>query len=192
VYSPYFQYSEAIGIVSFEIRAGTSIPRVAALVGDELRARFPGTPVPSQVGTLGEQVEATLTQERLLATLATCFGMLALILAAVGLYGLLAYTVARSTSEIGLRIALGAQRNQVLGLVLKSASGMFVLGIALGVPAALAGSRLIASMLFGLHSTDALTILLATLLLGATATLAAFVPALRASRIDPMVALRYE
>jgi ABC-type antimicrobial peptide transport system permease subunit len=69
---------------------------------------------------------------------------------------------------------------------------MFVLGIALGVPAALAGSRLIASMLFGLHSTDALTILLATLLLGATATLAAFVPALRASRIDPMVALRYE
>ena len=124
--------------------------------------------------------------------LATCFGTLALILAAVGLYGVLAYTVARSTSEIGLRIALGAQRNQVLGLVLKSALRMLVLGITLGAPAAWAGSRLIASMLFGLRATDPLTILLTTLLLGATVFLAAFIPALRASHIDPIVALRTE
>jgi ABC-type antimicrobial peptide transport system permease subunit len=128
----------------------------------------------------------------MLATLGTCFGMLALILAAVGVYGVLAYTVARSTNEIGLRIALGAKRQQVLGLVLKSACGMLVLGIALGIPAAWAGSGLIASMLFGLQPTDPLTILLAMVVLGVTAIVAAFVPGLRASRIDPMIALRYE
>jgi predicted permease len=192
VYLPYFQYSEAIGIASFEIRVAVSMSRIAALVRNEIRARFPATPVQSQVRTLGEQVDATLTQERMLATLGTCFGMLALILAAVGVYGVLAYTVARSTNEIGLRIALGAKRQQVLGLVLKSACGMLVLGIALGIPAAWAGSGLIASMLFGLQPTDPLTILLAMVVLGVTAIVAAFVPGLRASRIDPMIALRYE
>jgi ABC-type antimicrobial peptide transport system permease subunit len=139
-----------------------------------------------------EQVERTLIQERLLAALGACFGALALILAAVGLYGLLAYTVARSTSEIGIRMALGAERTEVLWGVFKGALGLLGRGVVLGIPAAYAGSRLISSMLFGLTTTDPLTILGATLLLGGAALLAAFLPARRASRVDPLVALRYE
>jgi ABC-type antimicrobial peptide transport system permease subunit len=105
---------------------------------------------------------------------------------------LLAYTVARSTSEIGIRMALGAERTEVLWGVFRGALRLLGCGIVLGIPAAYAGSRLIASMLFGLTTTDPFTILGATLLLGASALLAAFLPARRASRVDPMVALRYE
>jgi len=139
-----------------------------------------------------EQVERTLTQERLLAALGTSFGALALSLAAVGLYGLLAYTVARSTSEIGIRMALGAERTEVLRGVFKDALRLLGCGVVFGIPAAYAGARLIASMLFRLTATDPLTIFGATLLLAASALLAAFLPARRASHVDPIVALRYE
>jgi ABC-type antimicrobial peptide transport system permease subunit len=189
---PYFQYPDLIGFTSFEIRAGSSVARTAALVRDELREKFPAGSVEYQVEALTEQVQRTLIQERLLAALGSCFGGLALLLAAVGLYGLLAYTVTRSTSEIGIRMALGATRTEVLGLVFSRALRLLGFGIALGIPAAWAGSRLIASMLFGLTATDPLTILGATVLLGTTALLAALLPALRAAHVDPMVALRYE
>jgi predicted permease len=192
VYLPYFQYPENIGFASFEIRAGSSLAQTAKLVSELLRARFPETSAPAQVQTLTAQVERTLVQERMLAALGTCFGSLALVLAAVGLYGLLAYTVARSTSEIGIRMALGAERTEVLWGVFKGSLRLLACGVALGIPAAWASSRLIAAMLFGLTPTDPLTILGATVLLGATSLLAAFLPARRASRVDPMVALRYE
>jgi len=192
VYLSYFQYPETIGTATFEIRAGNSLARTAALLRDELRAKFPATPGQLQIGGMTEQVQRTLVQERMLAALGGCFGVLALILAAVGLYGLLAYTVTRSTSEIGIRMALGAQRAEVLRLIFGGALRLLAFGIALGIPTAWAGSRLIASMLFGLTATDPLTILGATVLLGATAVLAALLPALRASHVDPMVALRYE
>ncbi len=192
LYLPYFQYPAAIGFATFEIRANGSLARPAALVRDEIRAQFPGIPAHVQVEPLTAQVERTLAQERLLAALGACFGGLALILAAVGLYGLLAYTVTRLTNEIGIRIALGAERGEVLWLVLKSALKLLTAGVVLGLPAAWAGSRLVASMLFGLTATDPLTIAGATVLLGATAVVAALLPARRASRVDPMVALRYE
>jgi len=192
VYRSYFQYPKNIGFASFEIRAGSSLAQTAGRVRDVLRARFPETSAQAQIQTMTEQVKRTLTQERLLAALGTSFGALALILAAVGLYGLLAYTVARSTSEIGIRMALGAERAEVLWGVFKGALRLLGWGIALGIPAAYGGSRLISSMLFGLTATDPFTILGATLLLGASAILAAFLPARRASRVDPMVALRYE
>jgi len=192
VYTPYFQYPENIGFASFEIRAGGSLAQTAKLVQGVLRARFPETSTQAQLLTLTTQVDRTLTQERLLAALGTCFGALALVLAAVGLYGLLAYTVARSTSEIGIRMALGAERTKVLWMVFKGALRLLACGIVSGIPAAWLGSRLIASMLFGLTTTDPFTILGATMLLGATALLAAFLPARRAARVDPMVALRYE
>jgi ABC-type antimicrobial peptide transport system permease subunit len=128
----------------------------------------------------------------MLAALGTCFGSLALILAAVGLYGLLAYTVARSTSEIGIRIALGAKRGEVLGWVLMRALRLVAGGIVIGIPIAWVSTRLIGSMLFGLRATDPVTALLAVSLLTATALAAAFIPALRAARVDPVVALRYE
>jgi hypothetical protein len=192
VYLPYFQHPENIGFASFEIRAGSSLAQTATLVQGVLRARFPEISAQAQLQTMTAQVDRTLTQERLLAALGTCFGALALVLAAVGLYGLLAYTVARSTSEIGIRMALGAERTEVLWGVFRGALRLLGCGIVLGIPAAYAGSRLIASMLFGLTTTDPFTILGATLLLGASALLAAFLPARRASRVDPMVALRYE
>ena len=192
VYLPYFQNPEAVGAASFEIRVAGSLSQTAALVRDDLRVRFPRTPVQAQVLPLSEQVERALIQERLLAALGTCFGVLALMLAGVGLYGLLAYTVTRSTGEIGIRMALGARRGQVLGLVLQGALRLVGLGIALGIPAAWAASRWIASMLFGLKATDPLTLLGATLMLALAAVLAAFLPARRATRVDPMVALRYE
>jgi ABC-type antimicrobial peptide transport system permease subunit len=141
---------------------------------------------------LTEQVARTLVQERTLATLGAAFGVLALILAAVGLYGLLAYLVARSTSEIGIRMALGAQRGEVLGLVLKGALRLLALGVALGVPVAWIATRWIGGMLFGLRGTDPTTTALAAALLAATALAAALVPALRAARVDPLTALRYE
>ncbi len=192
VYLPAFQYPEMVGAAYFELRAEGSLARTAALVRDGLRAEFPAMPAEVQVEPLTEQVRRTLVEERMLASLGTCFGALALILAAVGLYGLLAYTVARSTNEIGIRMALGAERSEVLGLVFASALRLLAFGILLGIPGAWAGSRWIASMLFGLTATDPLTILGATALLAAAALLAAFLPALRASRTDPMVALRYE
>jgi ABC-type antimicrobial peptide transport system permease subunit len=192
VYVPYVQYPEAVGFMTFEIRVGGSLSKVAALARDDLRARFPRMPNQAQVLPLTEQVERHLIQERLLAALGACFGGLALVLAGVGLYGLLAYTVTRSTGEIGIRMALGALRSEVLWLVVKGALRLVGLGVALGVPAAWAASRLISSMLFGLTATDPLTILGATLMLIAAALLAAFVPARRATHVDPMVALRYE
>jgi predicted permease len=192
VYVPYLQNPESVGFITFEIRVGGSLSQTAALVRDDLRTRFPHTPVQAQVLPLTEQVDRALIQERLLAALGTCFGALALMLAGVGLYGLLAYTVTRSTNEIGIRMALGAMRGEVLWLVLKSALWLVSLGIAVGIPAAWAASRLINSMLFGLTATDPLTIFGATLMLILAALLAAFLPARRATHVDPMVALRYE
>lgn len=113
-------------------------------------------------------------------------------LATVGLYGLLAYTVARRTNEIGVRIALGAERKEVMWLVMRDALWLLALGVIFGLPAAWAASRTIASMLFGLTATDATTIFFAGALLIGAGLLAAYLPARRASRVDPMVALRCE
>jgi putative ABC transport system permease protein len=192
VYLPYFQYGDQITRGTFEIRAQGSLTRTAALVSEQLRARFSGTPAQIREQTLSEQVGHTLVQERTLAALGSCFGVLALILAAVGLYGLLAYMVARSTSEIGIRMALGARRAEVVALVLRGALRLLAFGILLGVPAAWAGSRWIGSMLFGLRGTDPLTASVAAFLLAATGISAALLPAWRAARVDPLAALRHE
>lgn len=192
VYLPALQYPEMIGSAAFELRTDASLPLTASLVRDELRARFSAIPAQVQVEPLTEQVLRTLNRERMLAALGTCFGALALILAAVGLYGLLGYMVARSTNEIGIRMALGATHEDVLSWVLWRALRLVGCGIAAGIPVAWAGARLISSMLFGLHANDPVTALIALTVLMATALAAAFLPARRASRIDPMVALRHE
>ena len=192
VYMPYFQRPQEIGAATFEVHATGALSQVAAALPNELRAVMPETSVQSQVQTLTEQVERSLIQERMLATLATGFGLLALLLAAVGLYGLLAYTVARRTGEIGVRMALGARQRDVLWLVLAGAFRLVLVGVAVGLPAAWAATRLISSMLFGLTATDPLTIVTATALLTSVALLAGYLPAWRASRVNPVVALRYE
>jgi len=142
--------------------------------------------------SFGEQVARNFNQERLIARLAELFGALALILACVGLYGVTAYAVARRTNEIGIRMALGAEKKNVMGLVLRTALGQLGLGLAIGVPVALAAGQVMASQLYGVKSYDAAIVGLAAVILTACALLAASVPAWRAMRVDPMVALRYE
>jgi ABC-type antimicrobial peptide transport system permease subunit len=128
----------------------------------------------------------------MMATLATGFGVLALLMSCIGIYGLLAYTVARRTKEIGIRMALGARSIQVIAMVLRSAVGLVLIGVLLGLPAAWAASRWIESMLFGLKRNDPFTLAGAVLLLVTSAMLAAYLPARRASRVDPMMTLRNE
>ena len=139
-----------------------------------------------------EQVARNFNQERLIARLTALFGALALILACVGLYGVTAYGVARRTNEIGVRMALGADRRNVLGLVLRAAFAQLASGLAIGIPVALAGGRMLARQLYGVKSHDPVILGLAAVILAACALLAASVPARRATRVDPIVALRYE
>jgi len=142
--------------------------------------------------SLSEQVAQNFNQERLAARLTELFGALALILACVGLYGVTAYSVARRTNEIGIRMALGADRKSVLALVLRGALGLIVLGLAIGIPAALAGGRVLASLLYGVKGWDPLTLGLGAVALALCALVAAFVPARRGTKVDPIIALRYE
>lgn len=142
--------------------------------------------------SLREQVTRNFNQNRLIAWLTELFGVLALMLASVGLYGVTAYSVARRTSEIGIRIALGANRGNVLALVLRGGLLQLALGLGIGIPVALAGGRLLASQLYGVKSHDPAILALAAVILAACALFAGFVPARRAASIDPMRALRTE
>jgi len=145
-----------------------------------------------RVNTMGEIIGRDVFQERLIAELSSGFGVLALTLAAVGLYGLLAYSVTRRTGEIGVRTALGAQRRDVIGIVIRDAAWLVGIGLAIGFPAAWAGAHLASSMLFGFSADNPLTFVISIGVLAGACMLASWIPAWRASRIDPMVALRYE
>lgn len=142
--------------------------------------------------SLDYQVSANFDQERLISRLTTLFGLLALVLASVGLYGITAYSVARRTSEIGVRMALGANRSDVLALVLQTASRQVGLGLALGIPAALLGGHLMASQLYGVRTYDPFSLAAAVVILSACAAVAGVIPARRAASIEPMNALRTE
>jgi len=131
-------------------------------------------------------------QDRLIAWLTELFGLLALILACVGLYGVTAYSVARRTSEIGIRMALGANRASVLRLVLQGALIQLALGLVVGIPVTFAGGRLLSSQLYGVKTHDPMVLGLAAAVLAASALAAGFVPARRAASIEPMQALRTE
>ena len=174
-----------------EIRTFTNVGSVAEAVRREILA-VDKTLTVGDFHTMGELVDDSLNRDRLIATLSSFFGALALVLALIGLYGVMSYAVARRTNEIGVRMALGAARGNVIWLVLRETLVMVAIGIAIGLPAALAASRLVSSRLFGLSPNDPMTIALAALLLVVVAVLAGFIPARRASRVDPIVALRYE
>jgi predicted permease len=144
------------------------------------------------VTTQAAQIEGRLAQERLFALAYTLFGALALLLASIGLFGLMSYTVSRRTSEIGIRMALGAQRHGVVGMILRETMIMVAIGAVIGLAGALAGGRFVASVLFGLSTTDVWTISTVIAVTAFVSLAAGYLPARRASRIDPMVALRYE
>src|SRR5262249_24123553 len=145
-----------------------------------------------QVRTLSAQVDGSLVQERMMAVLASSFGVLALLLAVIGVYGVLAYSVARRTGEIGVRIAVGAQQSQVMRLVLRQSLGMPSIGFAAGIAGAAAVLRLLTRMLYGLAPLDPQTLAGAVVVLALAVAAASYLPARRATRIDPLVALRGE
>ena len=179
------------GNANFALRLASPDTAVLSAIRAAVREVDPSLPV-MNLRTQDEQIDRLHAQERLFARLSGFFGLLALALASVGLHGLMSYTVLRRTAEIGLRMALGAQRAQVLRMILRESLALVCLGTAAGVVTAGAASRLVAAMLFGLSGTDPLTYAAAASLLAGVALLASLLPALRASRVDPMVAFRAE
>jgi len=142
--------------------------------------------------TFDAQVAGNFNGERLIAQLTSLFGVLALVLASVGLYGVMSYFVARRTSEIGIRMALGATRASVVSMVMRGALWQILIGLALGIPAALLAGHLMTSMLYGVSGFDPLALAGSVFVLGLCATVAGFIPARRAASIEPMQALRTE
>ena len=165
----------------------------AALPGirAQIKAEDPQLPI-SFVSTLDGLVRSSAGDQIALAKLSAFFAGLALLLACIGLYGIMSYTVAGRTREIGLRMALGAQRFDVLRLILREGMWLVAFGLGMGIPLSLASSRLLASMLYGLKSTDPVSLLGVILILTVVAALAGYIPARRATKVDPMIALRYE
>jgi predicted permease len=145
-----------------------------------------------QIDTVDDQADVVLSRERLLSALAAFFGAVAMLLSCLGIYGVIAYSTARRASEIGIRMALGASRAGVLAMVLRESLVLVVVGLAIGIPATLAASRLVTNQLYGVRAADPATIVIASLLLLGAAILAALGPARRAARVDPMTALRAE
>jgi putative ABC transport system permease protein len=141
---------------------------------------------------MDEQIVQQLSTERLLTFLATCFGVLATLLCAVGLYGVLAFSAAQRTREIGIRMALGADRSAVLLMMLREVGLLLLISLAAAVPIALACARLLRNQLFGVSDYDPLTLLAVVCIITAVALSAAFLPVRRAASVDPMKALRYE
>ena len=179
------------GSVTFEVRtAGDPLAAIPA-VREAVRAVDPNVPI-INVTTQQQEVENRFRQERLFAQAGTMFGGLALLVASVGLFGLMSYSVARRTHEIGIRMALGAERADVLRLVMRESMILVLAGVLFGLAAAIAASRPIAGLLFGLAPADPMTIAAAIVLMLLLSSAAAYLPARRAARVDPMVALRYE
>ena len=190
VYLPYRQQDD-IGAMTFYARMAIDpeplAPRMRAAVG-----RVDGTLPVTDLKTMRAQIGESLFVERLVAALSAAFGLLATLLAALGLYGVMSYAVSLRTREIGIRVALGADRATVLAMVLKEVAVLAVIGVAVGLPSGYGLGRLVETQLFGLTARDPLTFVLATVTLLATALVAGYIPAARATRVHPMVALRYQ
>jgi predicted permease len=189
IYIPFFQDSPAEA--NFAVRTAGDPAALIPLIRQAVREVDSNIPR-LDIRTLRQQAEAGWAQERVFADLSSFFGILALSLAAIGLYGVMAHGVARRTNEIGIRMALGAQRREILRLVLSEGVKLTLGGVALGLVAALGLTRLLAKMLYGVSPTDPATFVVIAVLLVAVALLACFVPACRATKVDPLVALRYE
>jgi predicted permease len=194
-YQPFFQTNTGRGQMVLHVRVVGNASAIVPGIKNEVLYIEKDLPM-FEVQTLAAEVDAALMQERVIATLSGFFGIAALILAAVGLYGLMAFTVVRRTGEIGIRMAMGAQRGAVLWMVMRDTLVLVFLGVIIGIPVALTVLRLssshISGLLFGLRATDPITLAMAVGLMTSAAMISGYVPARRASRVDPMVALRNE
>jgi predicted permease len=189
-YVPFLQAPES-GTTTIEVHAATEPAGLEAGVRRLIQQADSRLPV-FDAKTLTEQVDESLLEDRVMASFSTLFGLLALVLASVGLYGVMAHAVSRRTNEIGVRMALGAQPGSILAMVMRETLLLVVVGVAAGVPVALGTSRLVRSELYGLSPGDPITISLTALVMLAVAGLAGYLPARRATKVDPIVALRYE
>ena len=187
----YIPFSQRVDGMSFELRTHGDPLSLVATVRQIVRQVEPRVPV-SDVNTQSRQIDQTINRERIFAQLCSCFAALALLMSCIGLYGMMAYTVARRTGEIGIRMALGADRRRIIRMVLSEMIWIGAAGLTIGLAAAWGTTRYLESFLFGLKPRDPLAILLSTGILVSALVLACYDPAMRASRIDPLTALRHE
>ncbi len=190
VYLPYVQ-DETPGYITADVRTAMAPEAVIPSLRREVAKVDPSLAI-FDLETMETRVNESLFAERMIATLCAAFGALATMLASIGLYGVMAFSVARRTREIGIRMALGAGRGRVLTMVLKEISWMCLIGVGLGVPLAIGLSRYLVSQLYGVTPTDALTLVLSAMTMMLVSLLAGILPARRAATVDPTVALRYE
>ena len=191
VFLPYWQRQHGISQATFALKSRMDRAALIDAVRKAVAGEDANLPL-MDVRTQQEQIEAKMRNERIFADLTAGFGVLALVLAGIGIYGMLAYSVSRRTSEIGIRMALGARHAMVLGMVLREAAWIAGVGMIAGLCAALGLGKLVASMLYGLKSWDPATLIGSALLLGLVALGASWIPARRAAGVDPMRALRHE
>lgn len=190
-FQPYMATRNVVGGMTVYVRTALEPEQLMPVIREKVREMDSTLPV-YDMRTMDEQLSISLATERMIASLSSTFGVFATMLAAIGLYGVMAYTVARRTREIGIRMALGAERVTVIWLVMRDVLLLVTIGIAIGIPASIALTRYAQSQLYGVQPHDPSTMLLAIAALTAVAGIAGLVPALRASRLDPMIALRHE
>jgi ABC-type antimicrobial peptide transport system permease subunit len=189
-YIPLLQSGDFDVAPNFEIRA-TKPAALVEPIRQTIQAFDRNLPMRDLV-PLTSMIDDSIANERIIAKLSTVFGLLGLLLASLGLYGVISYTIARRVNEIGIRMALGARRTRVLWMVLRETLILALAGIALGVPVALGSARIVESRLFGLSASDPATLATATGILILVAFLAGVIPGSRATRVEPVQALRYE